>query len=117
MIKEIIIGGEKTWRSYSTNSLRQCHCMSQNSTFYRGTEKYTDITIFIIKDSDEGRKFTDFLEENIDDEDEVKKYLLGITLKYIDADMFLQVCKEQLEWGKNLGRKEFQSDLRRLVGM
>lgn len=117
MWKEIIIGGDKTWKSWMAKSCWFGSNVTENGDSYmiRNTEYQYDV--FVLKNSEQAKEFEILLENNKGNDEFFDNYSTTLLLRHLTLDGFKELLKEKQEESFKKGYKKAQSDIRKALGL
>ena len=117
MEREIFIGGEK--RQLPCTSIHRYgdSGVADNSVVYNFDCGILDVRIHILKDSEEGKFFKDWIEnEENQNRESVEKKAIEYVLPFLTADDFLAIIQRERSDASKKGYKKAQSDIRFALG-
>ena len=120
MRHQIIIGtnGKEVKLPICHTCLWSCADISQSYVSYCLHNKVIPITLYVLKDSDEGREITDWIkiEENRNNES-VNKKTLELILPRLTVEELMIVLKNERNRSYDDGYRQAQADIRQALGL
>lgn len=118
MNREIFIGGEKIQLPCCSIHRHGNSGVSDNSVVYNFDCKIMNVEIHIFKDSEEGIKFKEWIEDkNNQNRQSVEHMAIKLLLPLMNVEDFFGIIDKEKNSSWNAGYRKAQYDIRRALGL